>query len=102
MEQVGLFTSQGLQAASDIWGTLEYMDREDHHDGRKLTERLLHRLLAENLMLETAEEDDLATLYRDWQIPMYNLDFSLIPVTLEDLEAAQEREYWSMVGDPRW
>jgi hypothetical protein len=78
------------------------MDREDHHDGRKLTERLLHRLLAENLMLETAEEDDLATLYRDWQIPMYNLDFSLIPVTLEDLEAAQEREYWSMVGDPRW
>jgi hypothetical protein len=33
---------------------------------------------------------------------MYNLDFSLRPVTLEELEAAQEREYWSMVGDPRW
>jgi pimeloyl-ACP methyl ester carboxylesterase len=46
--------------------------------------------------------EHLATLYRDWRIPMYNLDFSLIPVTLEELEAAQEREYWSMVGDPRW
>jgi hypothetical protein len=32
---------------------------------------------------------------------MYNLEFSLIPVTLEELEAEQERELWSMVGDPR-
>jgi hypothetical protein len=32
---------------------------------------------------------------------MYNLDFSLIPVTLAELEAEQEQEYWSMVGDPR-
>jgi hypothetical protein len=31
----------------------------------------------------------------------HNLGFSLIPVTLEELEAAQEREYWSIVGDPR-
>lgn len=101
MEQVGLFTLQGLQAASDIWGSLEYKDQEDHHDGEKLTERLLRRLLSENLMLETAQQSDAETFYRDWQIPMYNLDFSLIPVSLDDLEAAQEREYWSMVGDPR-
>ncbi|MFK4536391.1 hypothetical protein ABIA00_004574 [Bradyrhizobium ottawaense] len=101
MEQVGMFTVSGLQAVSDIWGSLEYKDREDHHDGEKLTERLLRRLLAEGLMLDTAEEKDLALLYRSWQIPMYNLDFSLIPVSLEELEAAQEREYWSMVGDPR-
>jgi hypothetical protein len=32
----------------------------------------------------------------------YNLDFLPIPVTLGELEAAQEREYWPMVGDPRW
>ncbi|WLB09508.1 hypothetical protein QIH87_47560 [Bradyrhizobium elkanii] len=102
MEQVGMFTVKGLQAVSDIWGSLEYREKEDHHDGNKLTERLLHRLHAEGLMLESAQEDDFATLYRDWQIPMYDLDFSLIPVTLEELEAAQEREYWSMVGDPRY
>jgi hypothetical protein len=102
MEQVGMFTVKGLQAVSDIWGDLEYKDKEDHHDGEKLTERLLHRLHAESLMLDTAKEDDVAILYRTWQIPMYNLEFSLISVTLEGLEAAQEREYWSMVGDPRW
>jgi hypothetical protein len=42
-----------------------------------------------------------SVLYQDWQIPMYNLDFSIIPVTLEELRAEQEAEYWSMVGDPR-
>ncbi len=101
MEQVGLFTAQGLRAASEIWGSLKYREREDHHDGAKLTERLLQRLLSEDLMLETAQQSDAETLSRDWQIPMYNLEFSLIPVSLEELEAAQEREYWSMVGDPR-
>jgi hypothetical protein len=99
MQQVGMFTGKGLQAVSDIWGSLEYKDKEDRCDGEKLTERLLHRPHAEGLMLDTVQEDDLATLYRTWQIPMYNLDFSLIPVTIEELEAAQEREYWSMVGD---
>jgi len=102
MEQVGMFKPAGLRAVSDIWGSLDYKDREDHHDGQKLTEQLLARLVAEDLPLDTAEQDDVATLYRHWQIPMYDLDFSLIPVSLEELEAAQEREYWSMVGDPRY
>lgn len=101
MEQVGVFTAKGLKAVSDIWGSLEYKDKEDHHVGEKLTEQLLTRLHTEGLMLETVERDHAGTLYRDWQIPMYNLEFSLIQVSLEELEAAQEREFWSMAGDPR-
>jgi hypothetical protein len=58
--------------------------------------------LSSSASLDTAQQDDVATLYRHWQIPMHDLDFSLIPVSLEELEAAQEREYWSMVGDPRY
>jgi hypothetical protein len=102
MEQVGMFTPKGLKAVSEIWGSLEYKDQEDHLDGQKLTERLLERLHTEDLILDTAQQDDVSTLYRDWQIPMYDLDFSLIEVSREELEAAQEAEYWSMVGDPRW
>lgn len=101
MEQVGMFTPDGLKAVSDIWGTLDYRDKEDHHDGEKLIEQLLTRLHAEGLMLDTAEKEHVGTLYNQWQIPMYNLEFSLIPVSLEELEAEQEREYSSMVGDPR-
>lgn len=101
MEQVGMFTTAGLKAVSDIWGSLEYREKEDHHDGRKLTEQLLTRLHAEGLILDTANAEHAGTLYNEWQIPMYNLEFSLIPVSLEELEAEQEREFWSMVGDPR-
>jgi hypothetical protein len=101
MQQLGLFTAKGLQATSEIWGRLEYRDKENHHDGEKLTKQLLTRVQTEGLILDTAQDVHVATLYHQWQIPMYNLDFSLIPVTLAELEAEQEQEYWSMVGDPR-
>ncbi len=101
MDQVGMFTPDGLKAVSDIWGSLEYRDKEDHHDGEKLTEQLLTRLHTEGLMLDTAEQEHGGTLYRDWQIPMYNLEFSLIPVSLEEREAEQERNTgpWSAIRD---
>jgi hypothetical protein len=101
MQQVGMFTVGGLKATSEIWGTLEFRDAENNHDGDTLMEQLLTRLVTEKLPLHTAEQKHVVTLYRNWQLPMYNLDFSLRPVTLAELEAEQEREYWSMVGDPR-
>jgi hypothetical protein len=57
VEEVGMFTPKGLKAVSEIWGSLEYKNNEDHHDGEKLTERLLKRLRTEGLMLDTAEEE---------------------------------------------
>jgi len=96
MERVGMFTPNGLKATSEIWGSLEYKEVEDHHDGAKLTEQMLKRLHAEGLMLDTAEDGDVGVLYHDWQIPMYNLEFSLIQVSLEELEAEQERELGAM------
>ncbi|UQE03146.1 hypothetical protein JEY30_37700 [Bradyrhizobium japonicum] len=93
MEQVGMFTPKALKVVSEIWGSLEYNDKEDHHEGAKLTEQVLARLHAEGLLPATADEKHAAILYDDWQIPMYNLDFSLIPVTREELEVEQEREY---------
>ena len=41
----------------DIWGSLEYREKEDHHDGKKLTEQLLTRLHAEGLILDTANAE---------------------------------------------
>jgi hypothetical protein len=96
MEQVGMFTPNGLKALSEIRGSLQYKDREDHHDGAKLIELMLQRLHGQGLMLDTAQDEDVGVLYHDWQIPMYNLDFSLIPVPVEELEAEQDREFWSM------
>ncbi|MEH2513680.1 hypothetical protein V1291_005034 [Nitrobacteraceae bacterium AZCC 1564] len=101
MQHLGLFTVQGLRATSEIWGSLEYREKENHLDGEKLAEQLLTRAKDEGLILDTAQQAHAATLYREWQIPMYNLDLSLIPVPFEELLAEQEREYWSVAGDPR-
>jgi hypothetical protein len=61
------------------------------------SERWVSRLLAEGLPLPTAQQEHVTTLYEHWQIPMYNLDFALIPVSMDELMAAQERELWSTV-----
>lgn len=98
MREFGLFTRKGLEAISEIWGSLEYREKENHLDGQQLTERLLMQVHDEGLITPSASKAHAAALYNDWQIPMYNLEFDLIPVTLAELEAAQEREYWSLVG----
>lgn len=100
MHQLGLFTPAGLRATSDIWGSLEFREMESFTEGYRLTERLLERVDAERLILPTATSAHVSALRHQWQIPMYNLGFKLIPVTLEELKAEQERELWSLAGGP--
>lgn len=98
MQQLGLFSPKGLQAISQIWGALEFRDKENCDDAERLTEQLLKRLHNEELMQDTAQEVHVQNLYNTWQLPMYNLEFILIPVTLSELEMEQEREYRSIIG----
>jgi hypothetical protein len=49
---------------------------------------------------ESATQDHVDTLYRHWPLPMCNVDLSLVPVTLDELKAEQDRLYWAEVGDP--
>jgi hypothetical protein len=99
MQRLGLFSLKGLQATAEIWGNLEYKDKERSFEDKKFINQLLSVVDAEGLILDTAGELDVAFLKSDWQIPMYNLDFSPIVVTRAELEAEQEAEYRSMVGD---
>jgi hypothetical protein len=41
---------------------LEYRDKENHHDGEKLTEQLLARVHAEGLILDTAQDAHVTSL----------------------------------------
>jgi len=99
MRQLGLFSPGGLNAISEIWGSVEFRYKEGPDESRELTKLLFKRIDAEKLCLESATEDHASTLFWRWQIPMYNLDFSLIPVTLEELEEQQERALRSEIGD---
>lgn len=96
LERVGVFTPAGLTIVSEVWGSLEFKDQEDHEVCKDLIEQMLHCLDAKGLISVAAEEADFIKLYEAWQMPMYNLDFSLIPVPLEQLALEQDRELRSL------
>ncbi len=55
------------------------------------------RLEAAGLVSRDTDEHDLRELLA-WQIPMYNIDFSPIEVSLEELKSKRDAAYWAEVG----
>ena len=98
MAALGIFSSRGLRATSQIWGQKEFTHSGTSHDAKVLTEKLLERLNSENLQSIDVTQGHVETLYRDWQLPMYDFDFSPIRVSHQDLEALRSRisadYYW--------
>ena len=101
MALLGIFTFAGLKATSEIWGQVEFADREGREEAQQLTQELVDSLIQEELSSKKATDQHVKTLFGFWQLPMYNLDFKMIPVSLEELEAAREAErraeLWSSV-----
>jgi hypothetical protein len=98
LHAVGVFSRAGLEATSDIWGTVDFLANE--HDGnvRELTKRLGKRLESEGLVTQAATDEHARWFHHHWQMPMYNLDFALLPASLEQLQAEREAAYWAEVG----
>ena len=97
MAVLGIFTLTGLKATSEIWDQVEFAEQQGPADGRRLTRELVNRLIQEELPGEKATDEHVRTLFRFWQLPMYNLDFKKIPVSLEELEEEREHQLWSIV-----
>lgn len=94
----GVFTRAGLQATSEIWDAVDFVDGQGCSESRALTRQLAMRLDAEKLVTEVATDSHGHAFYNLWQLPMYNLDFTKIEVPLEQLEAEREAAYWAEVG----
>jgi hypothetical protein len=97
---LGIFTPKGLRATSEIWGELEFVDNQDSSDAKCLTRRLLTRLDDEKLITDAAEDVRVQRLYSSWQFPMYDLDFSLSPVSMEELQRERDSLFFAEMGDP--
>ncbi|WP_313538537.1 hypothetical protein [Sphingomonas sp.] len=97
LDALGIFSRAGLEATSDIWGTVDFLANEHSGHVRDLTGQLAKRLDAEGLVTETAA-NHARWFHHYWQMPMYNLDFTLIPASLDRLRADREAAYWSEVG----
>jgi hypothetical protein len=98
MAALGLFDRRGLQAVSEIWNQVEFVEEENFEDTRRLTGELFVRLDAEGLVTEAATDRQASALANDWQMPMYNLEFRETPMKLADLKAQQEGMLWAEIG----
>ncbi|KDM65124.1 hypothetical protein [Acidiphilium sp. JA12-A1] len=63
---VGAFTEAGLKIVSEVWGQVEFKERENHQDAEKLTELMLKRLIEADLPLERADQKHVNALYHSW------------------------------------
>lgn len=104
LSAVGVFSPSGLNIVSEVWASKEFALEEltfderplQHHEARRLLRLMLDRLNAAGL--SDASEQQVRCLLRCWQLPMYDLDFDLLNVSLDDLEAEREAAYWAEVG----
>ena len=99
LSALGVFAPKGLRTVADIWGQIEFADSQGSCDSRSLTRALLERLDREGLLTDAAEDHHVNTLYNIWQMPMYNLDFSIIEVSREELERQRDNIFYAEVGD---
>lgn len=100
MSSLGLFGLDALKIMSEVWDLLDFEDTEDHADATRLVWKTLERVQAAKLIPSSASQNDANLLAWHWQLPMYALDLSRIPVSLEELEAEQQRLLWAEAGAP--
>jgi hypothetical protein len=92
LQAFGVFTSEGLKILAEVWGKHEFGSESDEWSlhPRDLFLELAKRLEATGLITEHATRDHTHNLINNWQLPMYNLDFSKINAQLEELSEQRE------------
>ena len=99
MATLGIFTLQGLRATSEVWDRVEFSGPEDHSIAMELMQELVDRLVREHLPREDSVDPHMQTLLHYWQLPMYNLDFKKISISMKQLLAEREVAVASLSGD---
>ncbi len=98
MAKLGIFSLQGLKATSEVWDKVEFAGPRHHSDAMELVRELVDRLVREGLPREGSVDPYMQTLLDFWQLPMYNLDFKRIPISMEQLLAEREGAVASLSG----
>lgn len=98
MELAGMFDRRGIEIVHGVWGKIDFVDSQGFEEQRRLTKAMLQKLFDAELISNKFTDAHGYTLYNNWQIPMYALDFREIEIPLEDLEARREAALWNEVG----
>lgn len=93
LRALGVLTKGGLKIVQDVWGKVDFVADEEWSTADELCVSMLNALEDEGLISDKATHDHVRAVRGYWQIPMYNIHFSQIPVSLEELREEQERQY---------
>jgi hypothetical protein len=100
MSKLGFFTREGVSIIASIWGVVDYYENQPASSLNDLIQETLKRLIDAGLPSADADDSDIQTFYRLWQMPMYALQFQELKVSTEELNAEQDRLLWQEVGYP--
>ena len=89
MSMLGIFKLEGLKVTSEIWDTVEFLDAQGRPEAGDLTKKLVQRLLDEELPRKGVTDDHARILFHFWQLPMYNIDFKMMKVPIDQLQKQQ-------------
>ncbi|MGH6818387.1 MAG: hypothetical protein ACREC1_06400 [Methylovirgula sp.] len=95
---LGIFSLKGLRAVADIWNAIEFRDTQGSTETRRLHGELVGRIISLELPTDAAEQKHVDRIY-GWQMPMYNLDFGLIPASLDELQRERDAMFFAEMGD---
>lgn len=98
LEAFGVFTEEGLSILSDVWGDVHFEGSQDWSATRNLTEKMLVALEKKNLITENATDDHIRALYSLWQLPMYEIEFSQVNMSLDELRVTRDKNLWNESG----
>ncbi len=88
---LGFFTPRGVSITSNIWGKyfftkISQSNAQEYPRWDVLLRENVRKLFEEGLVRDNATDRHVQTLLRFWQVPMYDLDFSLERVSLGDIK----------------
>lgn len=98
LQLVGAFTRRGLDIVATAWGGTDFRSVENSTDASKLARTMLVSLEGEKLIDESAANEHARHLMHRWQLPMYQLDFKKVEVSLDELSKEREANFWAEVG----
>jgi hypothetical protein len=98
MQLAGMFDRKGVDIVHGVWSKVGFVDSQGFEEQRHLTKAMFQQLFDAGLISEAFADAHEHTLYNNWQMPMYALDFRESEIPLEELEARREAAFWSEVG----
>ncbi|MBO9547072.1 hypothetical protein [Caulobacter sp.] len=92
LQKLGAFDASGLEIIHRTWAAKPFTGPEHAMESDALIKQTIGDLIEAKLVSQDAVQEDVATVYSYWQIPMYAIETKLQEVALKDLQAAQQAE----------